>query len=105
MMSKIWSAACMMVLLLTTAFPREAEANADEVAFAQIKWPKWFWCFPECVFGETCFFHVYDMCFDVDPKAGWVICMLVALDWCDINHIHNNSSQCIRLCDPPPPVC
>ncbi|CAA6675516.1 unnamed protein product [Spirodela intermedia] len=64
MRSKVRSAACMIVL----------------------KW-FWFWCFPECVFGETCFFHDYNFCFDVDPIARWLVCILVALEWCDINHI------------------
>lgn len=104
MRSKVWSATYMVLLLLATALTREAEATTDEVAAMQIKWPNWFWCFPECVFRETCFFHVYNLCFDVDPNAGWLVCMLVALDWCDINHIHNNSGQCVKLCESPQAV-
>ncbi|PKA49164.1 hypothetical protein AXF42_Ash010849 [Apostasia shenzhenica] len=49
-----------------------------------LSWPKWFWCFPDCVIGETCFLRVYRFCRSHLPDAIVLNCILVALDWCDI---------------------
>ncbi|KAG0476701.1 hypothetical protein HPP92_013075 [Vanilla planifolia] len=71
-----------VLLAVLCGVPRETEA-----AKLAISWPKWFWCFPDCVIGETCFYRVYRYC---RRELPWVIplnCVCVGLDWCDLTHI------------------
>ncbi|KAH0466377.1 hypothetical protein IEQ34_006480 [Dendrobium chrysotoxum] len=89
------------VLLLMVAFsmisslPRDAES-----AKIPIIWPGWYWCFPYCVIGETCFSRMTKYCSYEMPYVSLVNCMVVALEWCDLNQFSINQ----LVPSPPPPT-
>ncbi|PKU74550.1 hypothetical protein MA16_Dca003753 [Dendrobium catenatum] len=77
--SKTSALLLMVVFAMISSLPREAESSK-----LTISWPKWFWCFPECVVGKTCFMKVHEFCRHELPDVSVLNCILVALEWCDI---------------------
>lgn len=75
----------MVVFAMIASLPREAEAGK-----LTISWPKWFWCFPECVVGQSCFYKVHQFCRNEIPDASLLNCVVVALEWCDIENFFIN---------------
>lgn len=82
---KVSTVLLMVVFAMTLSIPREAEAGKLTIA-----WPKWFWCFPECVVGESCFYKVHKYCRSEIPDASLLNCIVVALEWCDFQNFFIN---------------
>ncbi|KAK8914079.1 hypothetical protein KSP39_PZI023744 [Platanthera zijinensis] len=59
-------------------------ARQAEAAKLAISWPKFDWCFPDCIIGETCFFHVWRYCKRILPNVTLFNCIVIAIEWCDI---------------------
>ncbi|KAH0449876.1 hypothetical protein IEQ34_020568 [Dendrobium chrysotoxum] len=91
--SKTSALLIMVVFAMISSLPREVESSK-----LTISWPKWFWCFPECVFGKTCFMNVHEYCRNELPNTSLLNCIVVALEWCDIEFFSIND-----LVLPPPP--
>ncbi|KAL0906393.1 hypothetical protein M5K25_024884 [Dendrobium thyrsiflorum] len=83
--SKTSAILVMVLFAMISSLPREAES-----AKLTISWPKWFWCFPECVFGKTCFMKVHEYCRNELPHTSLLNCIVVALEWCDIEFFSVN---------------
>ncbi|PKU59228.1 hypothetical protein MA16_Dca022590 [Dendrobium catenatum] len=83
----------MVVFSMISSLPRDAEsAKIPEI------WPKWYWCFPDCVIGQTCFHRITQYCKHEMPFVSLLNCMVLALEWCDLNNFSIN-----QLVPPPPP--
>ncbi|KAK1259858.1 hypothetical protein QJS04_geneDACA001470 [Acorus gramineus] len=83
----------LIALFLVSGLPLGAEA-APLTHYPEpqdkIDWWPWSNCFPLCALKKDCFFNIYRLCRD-ETQYRMTVCVIIALDWCDINHFHNNS--------------